>query len=426
MVEHRGLSNYLNWARTVYSPDAGALVISSLSFDATVTSLLTPLMHGSAARLLRPTEELSGADTEIRCSPGCLVKITPAHLSSLGKILKAEAAETSLGVIVIGGDALPASTAQLWREIQPGVRLINEYGPTEAVVGSVVHIVPDPIDLAMTIPIGRPISNTRIYLLDGHGQPVPQGVVGELYIGGAGVARGYLNRPELTAERFVRDPFSADGGRMYRTGDLARYLPDGNLEFLGRNDHQVKVRGYRIELGEIEARLAEHAAVREAVVVAREDAAGDKRLVAYVTTVVEATEATGLVATLRQHLADRLPAYMVPAAFVRLEALPLTRNGKLDRNALPAPDGDAVVHHGYEAPEGAIEQTLAAVGGELLGIERVGRYDDFFELGGHSLSAVQVAAAIEKMLARSLSPGLLFDAPTIEMLSRRLAAGSPR
>ena len=241
-------------------------------------------------------------------------------------------------------------------------------------------------------PIGRPIANTRIYLLDSHGQPVPLGAVGEMYIGGAGVARGYLNRPDLTAERFLADPFTPhEGGRMYRTGDLARYLPDGNLEFLGRNDHQVKIRGFRIEPGEIEARLTEHAAVREAVVMAREDVAGDKRLVAYVTLALEnPVESDELIGALRSHLGAHLPDYMIPAAFVRLDTLPLTPNGKLDRKALPAPDGGAYTRRGYEAPQGEVETTLAQIWEELLGVEQVGRHDNFFELGGHSLLAVRL------------------------------------
>ncbi|MCP3721503.1 non-ribosomal peptide synthetase, partial [Paraburkholderia sp. CNPSo 3281] len=230
---------------------------------------------------------------------------------------------------------------------------------------------------------GRPISNTRIYLLDSHGQPVPLGAVGELYIGGAGVARGYLNRPELTAERFLPDPFSHHSdARMYRTGDLARYLPDGNLVFLGRNDHQVKIRGFRIEPGEIETSLAEHPAIREAVVVALGDT--DKRLVAYVTGNETSPD------ELRDWLASRLPDYMVPSAFVRLHALPLTPNGKLDRRALPAPDADSLAHAAYEAPIGALEIALADIWRELLGVHTVSRHDSFFALGGHSLLAVQM------------------------------------
>ncbi|MCK1604057.1 non-ribosomal peptide synthetase, partial [Bradyrhizobium sp. 166] len=237
--------------------------------------------------------------------------------------------------------------------------------------------------------IGRPIANTRVYLLDGDGGPVPFGAVGELYIGGAGVARGYLNRPELTAERFLVDPFSAEAGaRMYRTGDLARYLPDGNLEFFGRNDDQVKIRGFRIEPGEIAARLAEHASVREAVVVAREDRAGDKHLVAYVVCAPAAEsdqdDGGALAATLRAHVSAHLPDYMVPSAFVRVAVLPLTPNGKLDRKALPAPDDEAYARAAYEPPRGEIETALAELWAELLGVARVGRHDHFFELGGHS------------------------------------------
>ncbi|MCK1475766.1 AMP-binding protein, partial [Bradyrhizobium sp. 197] len=209
------------------------------------------------------------------------------------------------------------------------------------------------------------------------------------YIGGAGVARGYLNRPELTAERFLADPFSGEvGARMYRTGDLARYLPDGNLEFLGRIDDQMKIRGFRIEPGEIAARLVEHASVRDAAVVACEDRSGEKRLVAYVVTAAEhagEAEETELAGTLRTHLGARLPEYMVPSAFVRLAALPLTPNGKLDRKALPPPEDDAYARAAYEAPRGEIEIALAQIWAELLGLERVGRHDNFFELGGHSL-----------------------------------------
>ncbi|MBD9653175.1 non-ribosomal peptide synthetase, partial [Ensifer sp. ENS09] len=241
------------------------------------------------------------------------------------------------------------------------------------------------------IPIGRPISNTQIYILDAYGAPVPLGVVGELYIGGAGVARGYLNRPDLTAERFQLNPFSHDAGsRMYRTGDLARYLQDGNIEFLGRNDHQVKIRGFRIELGEVETRLGEHPAVSEAVVVAREDQTGDKRLVAYIVSIDDFAEIGDLASMLRAHLAIHLPDYMVPSAFVHLPAFPLTPNGKLDRRALPAPDDEAYARRGYEAPQGEIEQILAAIWSDLLGVDRVSRNDHFFELGGHSLLAVQL------------------------------------
>ena len=267
-------------------------------------------------------------------------------------------------------------------------------------------------------PIGRPIANTQIYILDRHGRPTPVGVSGEIYIGGAGVARGYLNRPELTAERFVPDPFSDQAGaRLYRTGDVGRFLADGNIEFLGRNDHQVKIRGFRIELGEIETQLSAHPQVREAVVLAREDVPGDKRLVAYYTM----RDAQAAVATeeLRAHLQQQLPAYMVPAALVRLESLPLTPNGKLDRNALPAPEGDAYSHREFEAPQGEVEIALAGIWSELLQVERIGRQDNFFELGGHSLLVVQ---AVERMRQQGLHSDVrtLFDAPTLWQLAAQV------
>ncbi|OWK25843.1 hypothetical protein AJ87_00450 [Rhizobium yanglingense] len=275
------------------------------------------------------------------------------------------------------------------------------------------------------MPIGRPISNTRIYLLDGHGAPVPFGAVGELYIGGAGVARGYLNRPDLTAERFLADPFSDEAGaRMYRTGDLARYLPDGNLEFLGRNDEQVKIRGFRIEPGEIAARLLEHELVGDAAVVAREDRTGDKRLVAYVvaktTDGSDEADGAGLAASLRAHLGGLLPDYMVPSAFVRLDALPLTVNGKLDRKALPAPEDDAYARRAYEAPRGEVETLLAEIWAELLGVERVGRHDHFFELGGHSLLAVQLSSRLSQAVGVALPLTRLFATPVLSDLAESI------
>jgi aryl carrier-like protein len=271
-------------------------------------------------------------------------------------------------------------------------------------------------------PIGRPLANTRIYILDGQGQPVPVGAVGEIHIGGAGVARGYLNRPELTAEKFLKDPFTDDpNGRMYRTGDLGRWLADGNIEFLGRNDFQVKIRGFRIELGEIEARLSECEGVQEAVVLALEDKPGDKRLVAYYT----ASEQSGVGAQeLRAHVATKLPGHMVPAAYVRLESLPLTPNGKLNRKALPAPEGDAYAVRQYEAPQGAIEELLADIWAELLNLERVGRHDNFFELGGHSLMVVTL---VERLARAGLKADVraLFATPTLAELAASFDTNAP-
>jgi aryl carrier-like protein len=266
--------------------------------------------------------------------------------------------------------------------------------------------------------IGQRLQDLNLYLLDGHGQPVPMGAVGEIYIGGAGVARGYLNRPELTAERFLFDPFAGKPeARMYKTGDLARYLPNGNLAFLGRNDDQVKIRGFRIELGEIAARLAEHPSIRKAVVVAQGDYA-NKHLVAYVVahSPVDSKIGLALAASLSDYLGSRLPDYMVPSAFVRMESLPLTDNGKLDRRTLPVPDSDAFAHAAYEAPLGKIEVTLAGIWSELLGVERVGRHDNFFALGGHSLLVVQL---IERLRHQDLSLAVrdLFQTPVLSLLA---------
>ncbi|ANP91638.1 hypothetical protein BA011_36715 (plasmid) [Rhizobium leguminosarum] len=422
MVEHRGMTNYLSWARESYAPTSSSVVSSSLAFDATVNSLFAPLVSGGHALLTKEGDEVEGIRSRVG-TPCGLVNVTPILLDVLGQQLQSAGGSSQVEVLVIGGEALSSSTVELWRQIQPAARMVNEYGPTEAVVGCAFHDIPADLSASTNVPIGRPISNTRLYVLDDHGQPVPFGAVGELYIGGAGVARGYLNRPDLTAERFLADPFSGKAdARMYRSGDLARYLPDGNLEFLGRNDDQVKIRGFRIEPGEIAARLLEHELVGDAAVVAHADAGGDKRLVAYV--VVKTTDGSaeadgaGLAASLRAHLGGLLPDYMVPSAFVRLEALPLTVNGKLDRKALPVPDDDAYARRAYEAPQGEIETLLAGIWAELLGVERVGRHDNFFELGGHSLLAVRLLVRLTEALAVELPLAILFAKPTLAELAR--------
>ncbi|NRP75841.1 Linear gramicidin synthase subunit D [Ensifer psoraleae] len=426
MVEHRGLVNYLDWACEAYAPRSSSVVFSTLAFDAVITSLFGPLLCGGYAQLV--TEGDKVAEVKAKISAGCgLLEITPSHLDALGQQILAEMIGTQVGTFVIGGEALSRSTVELWRRIQPTATMVNEYGPTETVVGSLHYEVPAELEGYASIPIGRPIANTRIYLLDAHGQPVPFGAVGELYIGGVRVARGYLNRPELTAERFIASAF-VEGDRLYRTGDLARYLPDGNLEFLGRNDEQVKIRGFRIEPGEIAARLVEHDAVRDAVVVAREDRAGQMRLVAYVVCAPQAADegeagAGGedpgaLAGALRAHLGALLPDYMVPSAFVQLDVLPLTPNGKLDRKALPLPADDAYARRPYEAPQGEVETLLAGIWQELLGIERIGRNDNFFELGGHSLLAVQLLGRAAKLGLKSASD--LFRTPILKGLASKL------
>ncbi|WP_455710256.1 non-ribosomal peptide synthase/polyketide synthase [Photorhabdus luminescens] len=418
MLEHRGVCNYLLWARSDYLTERqfDSIVSSSIAFDATVTSLYLPLLCGGKIHLLGDGQELVELlPALLSMESGALVKITPGHLSAIGQKLKTLGRTCPAHCFIVGGEALPGSTIALWRTLSPGSRIINEYGPTETVVGCTVFDISHSGCFADNVPIGRPIANLQIYILDTHGKPVPIGVTGELYIGGVAVARGYLNRPELTAERFLIDPFSdRPGARMYRTGDLARYLPDGNLEFLGRNDQQVKIRGFRIEPGEIETRLIEHPAVREAAVLALGDGQ-DKRLVAYVVAPVD----DGLVNSLRTHLSKMLPDYMVPSAFVRLDAFPLTPNGKLDRRALPAPDGEAFARQVYEAPQGKTEIALAAIWHELLGIEQISRHDSFFALGGHSLLAVRMIERL-RHLGLTLAVRDLFQSPVLSELAQTL------
>ncbi|WP_186066623.1 non-ribosomal peptide synthetase/type I polyketide synthase [Burkholderia gladioli] len=420
MISHGGLSNYLQWALAAYepAPERGAVVSSSLSFDATVTSLWTPLLCGGTVTLLDEGDEIAGLEAHVRNAAG-LVKITPAHLDALGRRLRAEGIKAKTDAFVIGGEALSAGTVALWQEVGPGARLVNEYGPTETVVGCLVYDAQNLPAGMMNVPVGRPVANSQIYILDAGGEPVPVGVTGEIFIGGAGVARGYLNRPSLTAERFVPDPFGATGARMYRTGDLARYEADGNIIYLGRNDEQVKLRGFRIELGEIGAMLGAHPGVRDAVVVMRKEADGDRRLVGYYTS--DEGRDPGL-EVLRAHLKASLPDYMVPSALLKLEVFPLTPNGKLDRKALPQP-GETSGSGNYVEPEGEIETRLARIWREVLKVERVGRHDNFFELGGHSLLAIGL---IERMRQAGLHADVraIFGATTLAVLAAEVSTHS--
>jgi amino acid adenylation domain-containing protein len=422
MIVHRGLTNYLSWAVQAYpvAQGRGAPVHSSISFDLTITGLFAPLLAGRATHLLPEQAGVETLTEALRCGSNfSLVKITPAHLELLAQQLTPAQATGPTRSFIIGGENLRAENVAFWRDYAPETVLVNEYGPTETVVGCCVYTISAATPRTGSIPIGRPIANTRIYILDNQLQPVPTGVPGELYIGGAGVARGYLNRPELTAEKFIADPFSTEpGARLYRTGDLARYLPDGNIEFLGRLDHQVKIRGFRIELGEIEAVLRQHPTVQEVVVLAREDAPGDRRLVAYVVPSPDVPLPSA--DELRQSLQQRLPAYMVPAVFVPLEALPLTPNGKVDRKVLPMPDQSRAVQGIFVAPRTPVEDLLATIWADVLQVERVGIYDNFFELGGHSLLAVRVVHRMEQVWGKKLALATLFAGPTIAQLAQAL------
>ncbi|ORY00193.1 hypothetical protein K493DRAFT_298977 [Basidiobolus meristosporus CBS 931.73] len=322
-------------------------------------------------------------------------------------------------ILITGGDAPDCGVITQVMRNAPPQQLLNAYGPTESTTFTTTYRIAAPPGTGTEIPIGRPIANTRLYLLDKYGQPLPLGMIGELYIGGDGVACGYLNRPELTAERFLPDPFSKHkNARMYRTGDLARYMPDGNLVFLGRSDQQVKIRGFRIEPGEIEACLNEHPQVREATVLVL-GKNNSKRLVAYV--VAEPNKQ--LAHTLRLHLTNKLPEYMIPAAFVQLDVLPLTPNGKVDRRALPEPKDESFAHQEYEAPQGELETVLAAIWAELLKLEQIGRHDNFFALGGNSLLVMQMIERLRRLDLR-VSVRALYDTPTLSTLVQSLGQHS--
>jgi amino acid adenylation domain-containing protein len=422
MVSHGGLVNYLSWCAAAYATaeGEGSPVHSPLGFDLTVTSLFSPLVSGRRVVLLPESRDIDGLVSALRTGGDFgLVKITPAHLEALAARLPAAEAAGRARTFVIGGEALRRETLAFWRRHAPATRLINEYGPTETVVGCCVYEAAEGDPEVGTVPIGNPIANTRLYVLDHRGQPVPTSFVGELYIGGASVARGYLNRPALTAERFVPDPFTKEpGARVYRTGDLVRRLADGRLEFIGRLDHQVKVRGYRIELGEVESALASHAALRQCVAVAREDSPGERRLVAYVVT-HEGVNAS--VSSLREHLCERLPEYMVPSAFVVLERLPLTSNGKVDREALPVPEGAGLGLRGsVVAPRDTLELQLMELWEKVLNLKRVGVTENFFDIGGNSLSAVRLMAQVYKLFGKELPLATLLEHGTIEKLAALL------
>ncbi|MGN7938192.1 amino acid adenylation domain-containing protein, partial [Pseudomonas sp. 22447] len=410
MIEHRNTVNFLTWAQRSFDAQtlSKTLFSTSLNFDLAVYECFAPLTCGGSIDVVTNVLELQQGEHDIT-----LINTVPSALKAL---LESGGLGEGVETVNVAGEALKRSLVEALFEQTQVKRLCNLYGPSETTTYS--SWVSMSREEGFAAHIGKPVANTQFYLLDEHRQPVPLGVPGEIYIGGAGVARGYLNRDDLTAERFLKDPFSSEtNARMYRTGDLGRYLPDGNIEYLGRNDDQVKIRGFRIELGEIEARLAGHEAVKEAVVQAREDVPGDKRLVAYF------TESRAVdIEALRSHLQGQLPDYMVPVAYVRLDALPLTPNGKLDRKALPAPDLDSVITRGYEAPQGDVETTLAQLWQELLGVEQVGRHDHFFELGGHSLLAVSLIGRM-RQLGWSADIRVLFGQPTLKALAAAVGSG---
>jgi amino acid adenylation domain-containing protein len=409
MNTHRAIVNRLAWMQDSYQLGADDRVLQKtpISFDVSVWELFWPLLYGAQMILARPGghQDPSYLAEAIERFGVTIMHFVPSMLSVF--LQQADLTRCrSLRDTFCSGEALSVDTQNEFLRALPS-RLHNLYGPTEAAV-DVTAWKCERLDSLASVPIGRPISNIRLYILDGHGQPTPLGVAGELYIGGVGVARGYLNRPELSKEKFLDSPFVA-GERLYRTGDLSRYRADGNIEFLGRLDHQVKLRGLRIELGEIEATLREQPGIRDAVVLVREFAAGDQRLVAYF--VADGAD-TGSTAALRSSLAARLPDYMVPSALVRLDVLPLTPNGKLDRASLPQPALEAAADSAVQAFD-EFESRLAPIWSEVLKCGKISASANFFELGGHSLLAAQLLVKIEAEFGRRLTLASMFKCPTI-------------
>ncbi|NMO14244.1 non-ribosomal peptide synthase/polyketide synthase [Pyxidicoccus fallax] len=416
-VEHRGVMRLLHGAKYAHlGPEETFLLIAPISFDASTLEVWGPLLFGGRLVVFPPR---SPSDLELLAKVLKRHAVTTLHLTSglFSQVVDLEPeALRAVRQLLTGGDVVSAPHVRRVVE-ELGIAVTACYGPTESTLFTSTYRMTDAAHVGTSIPIGTPIANTRVYVLDEHLRPVPPGIPGELFIGGDGLARGYLSRPDLTAERFIPHPFG-DGERLYRTGDKARWRSDGVLEFLGRIDNQVKVRGYRIELAEVEAALLTHPGVREAVAVVRQDSPGDKRLVAYVTGDAGPLDATEL----RAHVQSKLPEYMVPSAVVHLGALPLTTHGKVDRKALPAPDVQVTKRGQYVAPRTPAETTLTGIFAQVLGVSRVGVHDNFFELGGHSLLATQVIARVRAAFRTELPLRALFEAPTAATLAERLQA----
>jgi amino acid adenylation domain-containing protein len=420
MITHRGISNRLLWAQDVYQLTSADRVLQKapFGFDVSVWEFFWPLLLGARLIIARPQGHRD-ADYLVRLIAE--QEITTVHFvpSMLRIFLEERGVDTCkcLKRITCGGETLSLELQERFFS-KLDAELHNLYGPTEASI-DVTWWACKRGSGQRVVPIGRPIANTQIYVLDSHLQPVPIGVVGELYIAGVSLARGYLNRADLTAEKFIPHPFSNEpGARLYKTGDLARYLPDGAIEFLGRADNQVKIRGYRIELGEIESALGEHPLVRHATVLAREDGRGDKKLVAYV---VPQEFSAPTTSELTAFLKQKLPQQMIPSAFLLLDALPLMANGKIDRRALPAPNQSRPeLEQSYQAPRTPVEQAVAEIWAEVLKVKEIGVHDNFFDLGGHSLLATQVISRVRGGFQVNMPLRTLFEMPTIAELSNAI------
>jgi acyl-coenzyme A synthetase/AMP-(fatty) acid ligase/acyl carrier protein len=410
-LEHQSAATFVQWAQTVFSPAelAGVLFATSVCFDLSIFEIFVPLSVGGKVIVVENALHMPTAEAQDEVT---LINTVP---SAMAELVRSQAVPETVKTVNLAGEALSETLVNEIYSSTGVEKVYNLYGPTEDTTYSSYTLTRP----HQRVTIGKPLPNTQAYVLDAYRNPQPVGVPGELYLAGAGLARGYYGRPDLTAERFLANPFTREkGGRMYRTGDLCRWLGDGNLEYLGRLDHQVKIRGFRIELGEIESVLAQHASVRQCLVMAREDEPGDKRLVAYV--VLEAGQSLAP-PELRTHLKQSLPDYMIPSAVVELQALPLTSNGKVDRKALPAPE-PSLRGEGSEfvTPRTATESALAVIWSEVLRVNTIGIHEDFFALGGHSLLATQVISRVQTRLGRAVPLRALFEYPTIAGLAKAL------
>ncbi|SFF11943.1 amino acid adenylation domain-containing protein, partial [Chitinophaga sp. CF118] len=405
-ITHSNLTGYIQWASSYYfeTPDVNFGLYTSLSFDLTVTSIFCPLILGGKLYVYPQQDDISTILAHSFRGESFIntIKLTPSHINILKHL---QIKNNAIRYAIVGGEQVTTEQVSILKNINPGIRIYNEYGPTETTVGCIIEELHE----QQPILIGKPIAATRIYILDEKQGVCPVGVPGEICIAGSGVGREYLNKPILTAAKFVTDPFMKDE-RMYKTGDVGRWLPDGRIEYIGRKDDQVKIRGYRIELGEIESALVQHPLINAASVICRTGAEGDKELVGYITA-GEALDIPGI----RYYLNNLLPAYMHPTYFVQLDALPLTVNGKVDRKALPAPEGLSLTTTvAYEAPRNETEEKLVLIWQEILGKDKIGIKDNFFDLGGHSLKMMRVAARIHKTFEVNVSIKDLFVTPVLE------------
>lgn len=430
MMSHRSLVNYATLIPEPYAllPGGRTLVHSPFSFDLTLTGLLPPFMVGATVELVNPGDELEGVGQPLSSSGRrySLIKITPSHLQVLSNWLRERGRCGHVDALIIGGEACPGEVLRYWQEQEEPTRMIDEYGPTETVVGCSIFEVPPSARYGAIVPIGRPINNMQMYVLDEAMRVLPAGVIGEIYIGGEGVARGYLGLPGLTAERFVPDPFSTEPGkRLYRSGDVGRMQADGEMEYLGRTDEQVKIRGFRIELGEIESVLRQHSAVKESAVTVQ-GTGGEKRLIGYVVLNEPVTLESGesVQEDIREYLKRTLPEYMVPVDVMVLDRMPLTSNGKVDRKNLPLPlKMQLGSTGGYVAPSSDIESKLIDIWQDVLKVQPIGVTDNFFERGGHSLLVVRLLASIEERFRREISISAFFRKPTIRDLVEMMEQG---